>query len=67
MAAAAKLAYEQSQSSLLYLWVLEENKAARAFYERLQGENVETTSMKNPDGSYSQVCRYVWIDLGVLY
>jgi ribosomal protein S18 acetylase RimI-like enzyme len=67
MAAAAKLANEQSQSSLLYLWVLEENKAARAFYERLQGENVETTSMKNPDGTYSRVCRYAWINSGLLY
>jgi ribosomal protein S18 acetylase RimI-like enzyme len=67
MAVAAKLANEQSQSSSLYLWVLEDNHAARSFYERLQGEKVETTSMKNPDGSYSQVCRYFWINSGVLY
>jgi GNAT superfamily N-acetyltransferase len=44
----------------LYLWVYEENHAARQFYEKMGGENVETQLYENSDGSSSNVIRYAW-------
>ncbi len=44
----------------VYLFVLESNKAARAFYERLGGEAVERLVTEEPDGSQLPVIRYVW-------
>jgi ribosomal protein S18 acetylase RimI-like enzyme len=60
MQLAAEAALRQYPEAKFHLWVLEENHAARKFYERLGGENVETTSCENPDGTYSPACRYVW-------
>jgi ribosomal protein S18 acetylase RimI-like enzyme len=44
----------------VYLWVLEANRVARRFYERLGGANAGITQMENPGGSTAPSCRYVW-------
>lgn len=56
----AEIAQEKAPLVPFYLWALEENHAARRFYEKLAGVNVETQELKNPDGTYSPACRYVW-------
>ena len=47
----------------LYLWVYEENTAARAFYERMGGQRQETATVENPGGGRASVLRYAWSDL----
>jgi len=66
MQLAAAAAYPRFPDAKFHLWALEENHAARKFYERLGGENVETTPCENPDGTYSPACRYVWASARVL-
>ena len=44
----------------LYLWVYEDNHAAKAFYEKLGGENVESHIHENPDGGSANTFRYAW-------
>lgn len=46
--------------SNFYLWVLQDNHPARKFYEHRGGKNFETLSMQNPDGGFSNTCRYIW-------
>jgi GNAT superfamily N-acetyltransferase len=63
MQKAAEWASKNHPNLGLYLWVYEENHAARQFYERMGGENVETQLYENADGSASNVIRYAWRNL----
>nr|WKN38420.1 GNAT family N-acetyltransferase [Tunicatimonas sp. TK19036] len=62
----AKWAQQQDAETGFYLWVFEENTAARAFYERMGGINQEKVIVNNPDGGTAPVFRYVWPDPTVL-
>ena len=62
----AAWSHQQDPESYYYLWVFEENVGARAFYERLGGENVETIVGENPDGTKSRIIRFVWRNVGKL-
>ena len=44
----------------VYLYVLDANQAAQAFYGRIGGEPVEQGRKTEPDGSECAVIRYVW-------
>lgn len=63
---------EQAQPCGLYLWVLEQNVAAQAFYEAHGGRRVERTQAPAPGGVSTRLkgsptrLRYAWVDLGVL-
>ncbi len=59
-------ANENAPASKLYLWVLEENRAARKFYDYLGGVSQEVVLLENPDKSFSPCCRYVWPEARVL-
>jgi ribosomal protein S18 acetylase RimI-like enzyme len=50
----------------VYLWVMEANASARAFYDRLGARNVETAPLADPAGGSAPNCRYVWPDAGTL-
>jgi ribosomal protein S18 acetylase RimI-like enzyme len=60
---AAKWVQENYPNSQLYLWVLEENHAARGFYDKLGGENIERVWEENPGGGYAYILRYSWDNL----
>ena len=47
-------------SSGLYLWVLEQNAPARAFYERLGGNAEDTSTWDPPGGGTVLLRRYAW-------
>jgi len=45
----------------VYLWVMESNNPARAFYEKLGARNVGVIDKPNPvGGGNAKNCRYVW-------
>jgi ribosomal protein S18 acetylase RimI-like enzyme len=44
----------------VYLWVFEENHAARGFYESLDGKNVERVLHHNEDDTEGYALRYAW-------
>lgn len=44
----------------IYLWVYEDNQAARRFYENLGAENAEMQVKENPGGGTARTFRYVW-------
>ena len=44
----------------VYLWVMNANSGARAFYERSGGRSVETMIKTDPGGGEAPNCRYVW-------
>ena len=50
----------------VYLWVMEANVPARAFYDRLGARNVGTVLMSDPGGGSAPNCRYVWADARAL-
>jgi ribosomal protein S18 acetylase RimI-like enzyme len=50
----------------VYLWVMEANATARAFYDRLGARNVETIEMSDPGGGHAPNCRYAWPDARAL-
>jgi len=50
----------------VYLWVMEANVQARAFYDRLGARNVETVEYDDPGGGHAPNCRYVWADARTL-
>ena len=52
---------QQQPASPYYLWVYEENQAARNFYDRLGATNQEAVR-----GEYATALRYVWPDLPAL-
>lgn len=47
----------------MYLWVLESNAPARAFYARIGGEQTDRATWTPPDGSALPKLRYAWRDL----
>jgi ribosomal protein S18 acetylase RimI-like enzyme len=63
MKKAAKWVSEKYPNPNFYLWVYEDNHAARRFYEKMGGEHVETQMHDNPDNSSSNVLRYTWREL----
>lgn len=44
----------------IWLWVYADNAPARAFYERVGGDVVETVPMLSPDGRMLPECRVAW-------
>ena len=44
----------------VWLWVMEANTGARAFYERLGASNAGTSDLPDPGGGSAPNCRYVW-------
>ena len=50
----------------VYLFVMEANANARAFYDRLGARNAGTIELKDPAGGSAPNCRYVWADPRVL-
>lgn len=66
MKASAEWVREQDPEEGLYLWVLEKNTAARAFYERMAGVNQEKATTDNPGGGTASVYRIVWPDPSLL-
>lgn len=44
----------------VYLWVMEANTTARAFYDRLGATNAGTIDLEDPGGGHAPNCRYVW-------
>jgi GNAT superfamily N-acetyltransferase len=63
---AAWCATERSGEGL-YLWVLEANKPARRFYERLGAVNVGSDIWTPPGGGTVSRCRYAWADVDLLH
>lgn len=59
-------------ASCLFLWVLEQNRPAQAFYESLDGRCVERELVQPPEGDPSRLTgtpaglRYVWSDPALL-
>jgi GNAT superfamily N-acetyltransferase len=68
MALTARAVLDWSAASGLYLWVLEQNRAAQAFYEARGGACVERAQDPPPDGDPANLngqpmmLRYAWQD-----
>ena len=60
MRSAAEWLYRVHPERGVYLWVMEANAAARAFYERLGATNAGTIDLEDPGGGHAPNCRYVW-------
>jgi ribosomal protein S18 acetylase RimI-like enzyme len=65
-AASAKVVIENRPSSGLYLWVLEQNTAAQAFYNARAGVCVDREVLDMPGGETAPSLRYAWADPAVL-
>lgn len=59
----ANWSYLRHPACGLFLWVLQENKPAKRFYERLGAIEEGTDIHDFPPGNQSVVCRYVWPNL----
>jgi GNAT superfamily N-acetyltransferase len=57
---------ERSEPTGLYLWALEINTPARAFYRARGGEEVELEMSELEGGGAAMTVRYVWPDPAVL-
>ena len=66
MRAAAEWVCRTQPGAGVYLWVMEANAPARAFYDRLGARNVETVEHPDPGGGHAPNCRYVWSDASAL-
>jgi hypothetical protein len=66
MAETAQAVIKRAPSSGLYLWVLEGNKAAQAFYQARGGSCVGSKSSEAPGGGTIIGLRYVWSDPSVV-
>lgn len=44
----------------VWLWVMEANTSARAFYDSLGATYAGTVDLRDPDGGRAPNCRYVW-------
>jgi len=66
MAESAKAVMERTPSSGLYLWVLESNTAAQAFYATRGGNCVGREVSEPPGGGSVIALRYVWPDPSTL-
>lgn len=47
-------------ASSVYLWVYTVNTNAILFYEKMEGKNVGTKVLNNPDGGAAPACRILW-------
>ncbi len=66
MAATVQAVLEQRPGQALYLWVLEPNTAAQAFYGARGGEPVGRELRTSPAGDRIVALRYAWADPSVL-
>lgn len=66
MALSARRVVDHAPSTGLYLWVLEQNASARAFYDARGGTCAGREESQVPGGSVVIGLRYVWPDLSVL-
>jgi GNAT superfamily N-acetyltransferase len=66
MRASATAVLERSTPTGLYLWALEMNSPARAFYRARGGEEVEFEMSELEGGGEAMAVRYAWPDPAVL-
>jgi ribosomal protein S18 acetylase RimI-like enzyme len=66
MSESARVVIERTPGSGLYLWVLENNSAAQAFYEALGGEYAGRKESEPPGGGMIVGLRYAWPDPSAL-
>src|SRR5205823_1799412 len=66
MARAAAAVLTRAQRRRLYLWVLEQNAAAQAFYEARGGKPAGRKVSLAPGGGSIMALRYVWEDPSIL-
>jgi ribosomal protein S18 acetylase RimI-like enzyme len=66
MGHSAQAVVERSPSTGLYLWVLEQNRAAQAFYDALGGRCVGRGLATEPGGGRPPRLRYAWTDPSTL-
>ena len=66
MAQSAQAVVERDPPTGLYLWVLEQNTAAQAFYDAIGGRCVERGLASPPGGGRPPRLRYVWTDPSTL-
>jgi ribosomal protein S18 acetylase RimI-like enzyme len=66
LAVTAAIVVEDRPSSGLYLWVLEQNEAAQAFYEARGGTCAGRQPSEPPGGGTAIVLRYAWPDPSTL-
>jgi ribosomal protein S18 acetylase RimI-like enzyme len=66
MGHAAQAVVQRVPPTGLYLWVLEQNTAAQAFYDALGGRRVERGLGTAPGGGRPPRFRYVWTDPSTL-
>jgi GNAT superfamily N-acetyltransferase len=66
MGHSAQVVVTRVPSTGLYLWVLEQNRAAQAFYDALGGRCVERGLATEPGGGRPPRLRYVWTDPSTL-
>ncbi|MHB8680644.1 MAG: GNAT family N-acetyltransferase [Acidimicrobiales bacterium] len=67
LAEAAAMTLERQPGSGMFLWVLEQNRAARSFYEARQGAFVGIRTTRSPGGGpLLTALRCVWPDPAVL-
>jgi ribosomal protein S18 acetylase RimI-like enzyme len=62
MRSAAEWVCDTQPAVGVYLFVMEANAPARAFYDRLGAQNVELVMLTDPAGGSAPNCRYVWPD-----
>lgn len=66
MARSAAAVLSRAESAGLYLWVLDSNRAAQAFYQAQGGECVGPEVSEPPGGGRIVAFRYVWRDPSAL-
>jgi ribosomal protein S18 acetylase RimI-like enzyme len=66
MVETARAIRERTPSPRLYLWVLEPNTAAQAFYEARGGTRVGREARTSPAGDPVVAFRYAWLDVAAL-
>jgi ribosomal protein S18 acetylase RimI-like enzyme len=66
MAQSAHAVIERRPQSGLYLWVLQQNKAAQAFYDARGGRCVEGALSEPPGGGTAPTFRYAWANPATL-
>jgi GNAT superfamily N-acetyltransferase len=66
MARAAELVMTARPAGPMYLWVLEQNDRAQAFYRGLGGKEADRNASMPPGGGSIVGIRYVWPDPAVL-
>lgn len=62
----AKWVFQNRESSNLYLFVLNQNSAAKAFYLKMGARILEPFLYKNPAGKYDQVVRCTWTPMELI-